>query len=44
MQSVQLFNDGRANDGVLQANATKMLVNECEMLVNDLKCTSMMVK
>ena len=24
-----------ANDGVLQANATKMLVNDCEMLVND---------
>ena len=24
-----------ANDGVLQANATKMLVNDCEMLVHD---------
>ena len=33
-QSVQLLNDGQiANDGLLQANASKMLVNDGKMLV-----------
>ena len=32
------------NDGVLQANATKMIVNDGEMLVMIVKCSSMMVQ